>query len=166
MNKGTSRKDQAIIDMSTSVRLKTGSVLKSNGYDTVPKIIRNVINPLIKLLKDANAEHDKTAGAAYAKGLYLMDEAFIPEYAGFTETVIESQVDSSIIRIYSRGEFLVFRNTAETTEKGKDKWIIKNTKTQSVGVYQLDNMLEAAVVLISKGVDVTMLDIVGCKFVV
>jgi len=166
MSKGTSRKEQALIDLSTSRRLKTGSVLKSNGYDSVPKLIRNVINPLIKLLKDSNAEHDKTAGASYAKGMYLADEPFIPEYAGFTETVIESEIDSSITRVYSRGPFLLCRNTAEATEKGKDKWIIKNTETQSVGAYKLENMLDATIVLVSKGVDITVLDIVGCKFVV
>ena len=165
MSKETKKKDQALIDMSTSRRLKTGKVLKENGYDTVPKLIRNIINPLITLLKQANNEHDKTAGECYKKGMYLLDEPFIPEYAGFDEMVLESKESGAVTRVYSRGPFLLCRNRDENTEPGKDKWILKNTETQAVGVYTINNMFDATVIMVARGVDITVLDIVGCKFV-
>jgi len=155
------KKEEVLVDMITPAKPKTGSILKSNNYDTIPKITRNVINPLLLLLKGAKAETEDIIATSFLNGMYLTDEPFIPEYMGFTETIIES--DTADARIYSKDNYLVCKNRAESTEQGKDKWIIKNTETGTHSIHTIDNMLEATIILKSLGLNTSIMDVVGCK---
>ena len=161
MSKVKKNKEEVLIDMITPAKPKTGSILKENEYDTVPKLVRNVINPLLLLLKGAKAETEDIIATSFLNGMSLTEEPFIPEYMGFQETIIESDIADT--RIYSKDNYLLVKNREEATELGKDKWIIKNTKTDKFSIHAIDNMLEATIILKSLGLDTTILDVVGCK---
>ena len=86
-------------------------------------------------------------------GVNLIHEPFIPEYLGFSTELVE--IENVSIRIYKRDEFrMVFSH---------DKWVI--TGNQFKTTHTIENMLEGVIVLKSLGVDVSVLDVVMCKYV-
>ena len=86
-------------------------------------------------------------------GVNLIHEPFIPEYLGFSTELVE--IENVSIRIYKRDEFrMVFSH---------DKWVI--TGNQFKATHTIENMLEGVIVLKSLGVDISVLDVVCCKYV-
>ena len=81
--------------------------------------------------------------------------------AGGEETVIESE--GANIRVYTKEDLIVCRNRGEATKEEKDKWIVKNSKTGIHSIHKIDNMLEAAIILKSLGLNTSIMDVVGCK---
>jgi hypothetical protein len=155
------KKEEVLIDMITPKKPKTGSILKENGYDTVPKIIRNVVNPLLLLLKGAKAETEDIIATSFLNGMSLTEEPFIPEYLGFKETIIESE--TADFTIYSKDNYIVCKNRAGETKESRGSWIIKNSITGTHSIHKIDNMLEGTLILKSLMFETSIIDVVGCK---
>lgn len=143
-------------------------ILKANKAGTVKAISEKLLIPLFTFINNLTDMMQDDISTSFSSGMFLQDEAFIPEYVGFEERVIEQ--DGFKIRTYRRDDFMVMRNYFENIESGKDKWVVtKNvgseTEGQSTSVHTFDNMLEAVITLKSLGLKVTILDIVTNKYV-
>ena len=88
-------------------------------------------------------------------GVNLINEPFIPEYLGFSTNLVDLP-DDTYIRTYNRDGYILIRDG--------DYWCI-STPSDSKSIHAIDNMLEGTVVLKSLGVEVSILDVVMCKYV-
>lgn len=88
-------------------------------------------------------------------GVNLINEPFIPEYLGFSTNLVDFP-DGTSIRTFSRDNYVLFRDG--------EYWCISSPNAQK-SIHSIENMLEGTIVLKSLGVEVSVLDVVCCKYV-
>lgn len=114
------------------------------------------LNEKVKILEIENADlEDKIklmVNEAYMDGEHLKQQPFIPEYLGFTETIIEND-DITEARVYTKKKFNISR-PIETTNK---KWFIMDPSGE-VNKVIIEDMRSAITVLRACGMDISMDD--------
>jgi hypothetical protein len=148
--------DEIIDTLLSAEGVKPKTALKKLGITNINNASKHVVGPLLNILRD-------NIGVMFSSGMMLQEEPFIPEYLGFTETIIESDVAD--MRVYRKGDFILSKNMFELTEKGTHKWIVKKTTNNTASVHTFNNMLQAVITLESMGCDVAIEDVIGNKYV-
>lgn len=92
------------------------------------------------------------ANEAYTNGEHLKIAPFIPEYLGFTETVLTDDDDIVTARVYTKAGF----NIAKPVDVSKPFWVILGAGKSTELV--MDNMYDAIIVLRACGMEVSLED--------
>lgn len=109
-------------------------------------------NSRISMLEKTISEMEEFS---FASGTNLILEPFIPEYCGFSTSVVE-YLDCSSVRTFSKDGYVMFRDG--------DSWFV-NSPINVKYVLRIDNMLEGVTVLRAIGVKIEVMDVVMGKFV-